>query len=142
MNNRNRHLLERALDGSLTQDEQLEFNSLLSNDPTFKETFGNEQKLHQLALSSKSDSFAPYFDDRVMRRLRGSKTQPDAAPSFDLLLNRLFKPVAFASFCLILVLAYYNAGIGKTQLFEVTPTAVEQIFVLPPVEPESLININ
>lgn len=136
MTARDRYLLERALDGALSPDEVREFEARQAGMPGLRDQFERERRLHHLASEAAVDTFAPYFEDRVMRRLRARHVPAAAEANFAEALVELFRRFAPAAMALALVLVLYNVS-GSGLLESYDAGFLEAVFALPPVTPEA-----
>jgi len=103
-----RILIEQALDGTLSDKDQLEFQSLLASDPDFAAIVQTRTKLGTYLKENPSDSFSPFFVDKLIKNLPSGEKKL----SSDSLLHSLlwsFKRVAFASAFVVLALISFNA---------------------------------
>jgi len=99
-------LIENALDGTLSEKDRLEFQSLLASDSDFAALVDNRSKLGSYIKDNASDSFSPFFVDKLMKNMTGEEKL-----SSDSLLQSLlwsFKRVAFASAFVALALVSFN----------------------------------
>ncbi|MEO1028434.1 MAG: hypothetical protein AAFX02_05190, partial [Pseudomonadota bacterium] len=81
-------LIERALDGTLSTAEQAEFDRLML-EAEFAAAFEAAQSLQALIQSAPEPSFKPFFETRVMARLK-QEQNPDGED----LLWRMFPRVS------------------------------------------------
>lgn len=84
--------------------------------------------LRESAEASAEHAVQPFVADRVMRRI-ASATRNDEL--FQATLWRLFRPIAIASFILMVAFVGYNSTVSRN--YEVPPTATEVVLGLQPV---------
>lgn len=137
MNERERYLLEQALDDRLTPSERDEFEALMQNEASFARQFERERRMHQVAAEAAPQSFDTHFTHRVMKRVR--TTAADAVP-FDAALMALLRRLAPVPLTVAGVLASYNAYLGG-QYLGAGASFVETLFGLPPITIDMLLGL-
>lgn len=121
-------LIEQALDGKLSTDEQRQFDLLFAEDERFANQVNRRVELASLVKSNTSDSFSAFFVDRLMKNL----APEDALPSSESLLQSLlwtFKRVAVASAFVVVALLSLNTLNSE----ESNQSLVEMAFDIPVV---------
>lgn len=158
-------LIEKSLDGALNDAERAELDAYIAQDPSLKSRLAGDAVLHNLLRASgttefssdfsnrvmddiemeaalsvklegaKAISFKPFFEARVMRRIKEEAEQSDTLLSFEVidLLSRLFPrvtapAVAAASIAMIANVSAASAG----------APIVDAVFGLPSEEPTEL----
>lgn len=123
-----RDLLLRFLGGELDPAERARVASRLESDADFRIQLEKQRQLRDTLVRARSDSFAPYFSDRVMRRLAPARAalQGDA---FYQSLRMVFARTALAGLVIAGALAAYNfASYGD---LGVASSVTEALFGLP-----------
>lgn len=136
--------LLRYLDGALPSDEAARLADELKASPVLRRAL-EELRMTQVLLQQTTAEGAaqvtkPFLADRVVRQLNAP---PAAEASLDDLfanLAGLFRPVAFASLLLMLVLASYN--IYLAQQYEAESTFSESLLALPPLSEEAVYDLD
>ena len=122
-----RTLLLRFLDGDLPAAERADVQARLARDPALRAQLGRLQALQQTLEAGKPDAFAPYFSERVLRRL-ADVPRTSAEPLYESL-RWLFVRTAVA--CLFLVAALGAANVADYQSLGVASSTIEALFGLP-----------
>ncbi len=109
MTNENHNSFEHLLmylEGELSEEAARRLEERLSRDVGLQEELSQLEALRSDVRRSRPDSFAPYFSDRVMRRL-----QPVPLPSGSIAdsFDWIFARVGIAAAVLALVIGIYNA---------------------------------
>ena len=103
MKKEERDLLIKSLDSKLSASEE----KILKNALNDSEELANERDrlldLRQSLKTSRANSFANGFEDRVMAKIQGGNNE-----EFSRYLFRVFKPVAIAAILLIIITASVN----------------------------------
>ena len=107
MKKKDRDLLQRALVGELREDEEHQFDALLKSSAKLREEFLRNQKLNELVMDSRTDSFKPFFATRVLQRINSEAREK---VDFSQSLARIFRRVAVASAILICTVMAYNVS--------------------------------
>jgi anti-sigma factor RsiW len=137
MNGEREFLLQRALDGVLTAEEEQRLAILLEEFPALRLELERARQLRALVKESREDSFGPFFGSRVMSRIRSSAGKE----SFTQALAWLFRRVAVAAVVLIVALTAYNISIQQALGNHRSP--LEAALGLPPVTVSmSIANLN
>ena len=130
-------LLQRALDGELTSEEERRFAIFLEESPALRLEFERARQLRALIRESTEISFAPFFSSRVMSRIRSRGTED----SFAQALAWLFRRVAITAIVLIVALTAYNVSSQHALGNHRSP--LEAALGLPPVTVSmSIANLN
>lgn len=101
-------LIEKAVDGILSDQDQLEYNDLVASDPEFARAVKLRNEVGSFIKINSTNSFSPFFVDQLLKGISNNET----SRSRDSLLQSLlwsFKRVAFASAFVVLVLVGLNA---------------------------------
>lgn len=118
----------RYLEGTLPEKESQELERRLDSEPDLKAEFRQLQSLQGLLQTSRADSFAPYFSDRVMKKLQ-PQAKGQTAESFYDSLSWIFKRAAFA--CMIGAVALGTVNVLDYQGLGLASSVVEALFGLP-----------
>ena len=123
-----REQLLRLLDGELPETETKQLQARLRRDPALQRQLADVRQLRLALKTNKPDAFAPYFSERVLRRLAGDEA-PTSAESLYESLRWLFVRAAVACLLVAGLLGAYNVldyqGLG------VASTLFEALFGLP-----------
>jgi anti-sigma factor RsiW len=126
--NTDRDLLYRYLTGGLSQEELARVNERLRREAALREQLDATRRLQATVSLGRADSFAPYFSDRVMRRLVPARTAARAEAFYDAL-RGTFARTAVAGLLIAAALAAFNiATYGGTDVVSSIP---EALFGLP-----------
>ncbi len=112
-------MLLRHVLGDADPDEAARIERLLAADPALRADRDRLVALHDEMKTTRADSFAPYFSDRVMRRLR---TVDEPVEAFYASFRWAFARASIAAAGVAIVLGAYNLmqfgdlGIGQTFL--------------------------
>jgi anti-sigma factor RsiW len=132
MTEKERNLLNRRLDGSLSAPEREELDRMLTTSASLREEMAKLERLHgrirTSVHASGSEALRPFFSDRLMRRLKSAEAQQQ---EFAGSLVWVFRRVAIAGLAAIIALAAYNIATPGSFRDEQTP--LEAAFSLPPV---------
>lgn len=123
-----RILIEKALDGSLSAEDRKVYDAFLANDPTFAAEVKSRNELALFMSSNSSDSFSPFFVDKLMKKVSSG----DGQFRTDSLLESLmwtFKRVAFASAFVVVALLSFNTLTSEDS----SQSLVEMAFDIPAV---------
>ncbi len=123
-------LIERAIDGLLTEGERKEFDSLFKKDASFAELYDERAKIGQFLSKGIDDSFSPFFADRVVKSLVGIREEVASLSLVESLVWS-FKRVALISSFAVLALASFNTM--KNQSDDTGRSFVEKAFDIPAV---------
>ncbi|NNE33857.1 MAG: hypothetical protein HKN13_01375 [Rhodothermales bacterium] len=119
--------LLKFLEGSLSDAEVGDLEEQLASDAHLRERLGELRSVATLLDNSKPESFAPYFSDRVMKRLTG-QTTTESESLYDSL-RWIFVRAAVACLLIAIVVGSYN--IANYQSLEVADSLIEVLFGLP-----------
>lgn len=123
-----RDLLNRYLDGRLAPDDVERLNERLAAEETLHSQLARARRLRETVSAARADSFAPFFSDRLMRRLLATRGGT-AADAFYSALQTAFTRTAVASLVVAGMLAAYNfAAYGD---MDVAASVTEALFGLP-----------
>ena len=113
MKRKNRNLLLRSFDASLSGKEQGRLENALQADPALRREKEQLEQMRQKLDRLPPQKFEPYFTRRVMNRLTILKKGPEAADLLFESLQSLFKPVMVFSLMLIAGIITYNITANK-----------------------------
>ena len=102
-----RELLIRYADGTLEEHESKRVRERLENEPSLRAQLSRLEALRQTLGEGRSDSFAPYFSDRVMERLTPAVAEASEQSLYDSL-RFVFARMAVACLLAAGALATYN----------------------------------
>lgn len=105
--NEDRERLLRFLDGELPEAEAQAIRARLGVEPDFRAEIDRLQALRQVLAAGRADAFAPYFGERVLRRLALPEKARAAEGLYDAL-SWVFTRTAFAGLALAGALGTYN----------------------------------
>jgi anti-sigma factor RsiW len=120
--------LLRYLEGSLPEDETAGIRSRIGHEPDLARRVERLRRLQAAARATAADSFAPYFSDRVMKRLRGTAEIPAEAGVLAPM-GQMFARLAFAALLIAGSLGAYN--VIEYQRLGLSNSIVETMFGLP-----------
>lgn len=124
----NRERLLRFLEGDLPEKEAHEIRARMEREPALQQQVDRLQRLRHTLSAGTPDSFAPYFSERVLRRL-GPVPAPNAAAATYESLRWAFRLTAAASLLIAGILGAYN--VVDYQSLDVVSTIQEALFGLP-----------
>ena len=120
--------LLRLLDGDLTEAETKRLQARLRRDLALQRQLADVRQLRLALKTNKPEAFAPYFSERVLRRLAGDEKLQTAESIYESL-RWLFVRTAVVCLLVAGLLGTYNVidyqGLG------VVSTLVEALFGLP-----------
>ncbi len=120
--NRTQYLIERYLDAVLTPEEHSEFDDLRASHPALEQQISDGKALRNLLQSAKPDSFNPFFQSRVMRRINQEHESTGALFSQQLAdaISQLFPRVAALSLAMagLLMISNFIAATNETPLID------------------------
>jgi len=122
--------LIKSLDDGLNQEEVDELNSTLATSNPAKEELEWLQDIRQSIQSVKTESFRPYFAQRVMRRIAKLQEIKHESDLFQSLMV-VFRPVAISASFIIAVILIYNISTGNF-------TSLESILGIPEYNLENI----
>ena len=121
--------LLRYIEGDLSAADCRNIDERLAEDTSLREALETLRALHGTLRATRTESFGPYFNERVMRRLQGVVQAP--GESFHNVLQWVFFRTAAASLVVAVAFGVYNAityqSLGAASSF------VEAVFGLPSV---------
>ncbi|HEX7071986.1 MAG TPA: hypothetical protein VF190_14325 [Rhodothermales bacterium] len=126
--NTDRDLLNRYLDGGLGPADLARLNERLREEAALREQLEASKRLRATISLGRADSFAPYFSDRVMRRLLPARAAARTEAFYESL-RATFTRTAVAGLILAAALAAFNfATYGDSDVVSSVP---EALFGLP-----------
>lgn len=126
--NEDRILLLRYLEGDLPDEEHRAMQQRLAEDPSLRTQLNRLNTLGDALAVSAPDSFAPFFSERVMRRLAPAAEHAPAEALYESM-QRLFVRMALACLLIVAALGVYN--LMTYEALGVTATLAEAVFGLP-----------
>lgn len=125
---KDRDLLLRHLEGSLPPDEARIVQDRLEAEPAFRLRLERLGSMADVLASARADSFAPYFSERVIRRLTAADNRDTSVITYESL-RWGFARTALAGLVAAAALGGYNVLIY--QGLGVMSSLVEAVFGLP-----------
>jgi len=136
MNKRMMSLLARSLDGDLTAEERGALDAALAGSAELRREKERLVALRAAVASSRKDSFGPFFQAKVMERVRHDRLDA-GGETFLGALARAFRPVAVAGAVAVAVLVVSNLAksddISVPAAFGIS-RAASQVIMESPVE--------
>ena len=126
--NDDRILLLRYLEGSLPEAEHRAVQKRLAEDASLREQLNRLNALGDALAASAPDSFAPFFSERVVRRLSPALELAPAEAFYDSL-QWFFVRMTLACLLIVAALGVYN--LMTYEALGVTGTLAEAVFGLP-----------
>ena len=123
-----RELLLELLHGDLADDEADALRRRLQREPDLRNRLDQLRALDTTLRASTADAFAPYFSERVMRRLASDSLQTPSASLYDAL-QWLFLRVAMGCLLIAIGLGTYNALDARST--DLASSRLEAVFGLP-----------
>ena len=133
-NNREELLIEKAIDGTLSTEEAEAFETMIQERPELADRVRREAELHGVLRAAAPDRFAPFFDQKVMRRIAeaGRSGAEVAAQQIEESLAFVFRRLAVPAVAVCLLLAVTNVYQAQTGPFGSELSVAEAMFGLPP----------
>jgi len=133
---RTQYLVERLVEGRITEDEQNELDAARTNRPEVDRLIAAERELRAIIADARNPEFKPFFEQRVMKRLEEeymSSARQSEASFFDVDLSaalaRLFPRVAMPAFAVSALAMASNAAAATPGV-----TLTEALFALPTID--------
>lgn len=127
--------LLRYLEGKLSDVEADRLASRLKTSPKLRDELAQvkmtQSALQQATTASVEDALAPFFTDRLMKKLTPQSAAASLEEELAMFLIRLFRPIAIAGLFLALCLALYNVNLSNA--YSSDPSTAESILAMPPV---------
>ena len=128
-------LLYRSFDTSLTEEEEGILQEALARSPELRREQGCIEAMRDEITAGAAESFSPFFAERVMRRIRSSRSAGwDTEPFFESLLF-LFRRVAFVGAVVACLIAAYNmkssGNISVAAAFASPELSIEDLVISP-----------
>ncbi len=121
--------LLRYIEGDLSAADRRTMDERFAEETSLQKAFDTLRALHGALRTIRAESFAPYFNERVMRRLQGVEQEPGESLYHGL--QWVFLRAATASLVAAVAFGVYNAityqSLGAASSF------VEAVFGLPSV---------
>ncbi len=130
MNEDDRDMMFRALEGDLDAEQQQAFTRALADDAELAAQWRDVQQVRQRLSQSKAVAFKPFFSARVMRRIC---TQEQESLADGLLW--IFKPLIPVVVVAAMVLALGNWN--EREALETDASVLEAVFAVAPVTLEA-----
>ncbi len=131
----NTDYLLRYLQGRLEGEELQSLQSRLQQSQELRERLAELKAtralLQDTAATSTEDALAPFFTDRLMKKLEPKPATISLEEELAGLLSKLFRPVAIAGFFLSICLAVYNINLSNE--YSSDSSTAESILAIPPV---------
>ncbi|MFH1221380.1 MAG: hypothetical protein V1694_13135 [Candidatus Eisenbacteria bacterium] len=136
MNKRILNLLVRSFDGGLSDVETGELEAALAASLDLRKEKSRLQTLRGAIVSTRRDSFGPFFADKVINRIATRRVINGSRETFWKAIYNAFRPVAIAGAVVVIGLVIYNLvqtdDISITGAMGVSVTSDE--LMKPPVE--------
>jgi hypothetical protein len=131
-NKKIRELLYRSFDDHLTVEEEEKLTEALAKSKELREERDQLSTLRKVVVTGATDSFKPFFVERVMRGISlEKKGTPEREPFFKSLFT-VFRPIAVAAVILIIVLVSLNLlnedNLSLASAFALPEVTVEEAF--------------
>ena len=131
----NTDYLLRYLEGKLSDTEVHQLESGLKQSQQLRNELAQlkatQAVLRQAAKTGSEDVLAPFFTDRLMKKLVPPLPSISLEEELATLLTRLFRPIAIVGLFLALCLAVYNINLSNG--FSSDPSTAESILAMPPI---------
>ncbi len=135
MNKRILELLYRSLDGDLTADEGKELREALEASEALRREKGMIEAMRKMVSASGTETFKPFFADRVMRRVKGLRESRNGMYTLQEWLSRVFRRVAIVGVAVVAGLVVLNLvqadGVSLAAAFGISEVPIEEILELP-----------
>ena len=138
--------LLRYLEGRLSADAKDELERTLTGSPALQESLARvkatQDLLQQTAADTAEDALAPFFTDRLMKKLARETASSGMSLEEEMaaFLGRLFRPVAIAGLFLALCLAVYNINLSNDYTSD--PSTAESILAMPPLTSTAIYDLD
>lgn len=106
-------LLYRSLDGDLTADEQQRLEAALSSSPELCREKNRLEAIRKAVAASGTDSFRPFFAERVMQRIRSTAEEGVEEQTFSRYLSHVFRRVVLAGAAVVIAFVIYNVAASR-----------------------------
>ena len=139
MNEKIIELLYRSFDDRLNDEEQMQLDDALAASPDLQAEKERVEALRQELEASKTESFKPFFAERVMNKIDTLKESETGLEQLFESLQYFFRRVAVAAAVVVVLLVAYNLktsdeislsaaiGVSETGLEEVLETPIESM---------------
>ncbi len=129
-----RDTLVRLLRGELSEDEASSVRKAIESDRSIAAQYESVRRLTGLLREGVADSFAPYFSERVLKKLMS--TASNGRTAFYDSLQWVFLRLAAASLLVVIGLGAYSALDARES--ELSANTIEAVFGLPTADLENL----
>jgi len=128
-------LLYRSLDGDLKDKDRKKLDEALERSEELRKEKEKILVQRQALADSASQSFGPYFAERVMNRIEGLRQTKNGWEAFYENFMAAFRKVAIVSAAVLVLLISYNVIksdiVPEDELFFMAGTTMEEILDLP-----------
>jgi hypothetical protein len=128
-------LLYRSLDSDLKDKDQRKLDEALEKSEELRKEKERVLAQRQAVAASASQSFSPFFTDRVMSRIEGLGQKKNGWEAFYEGFMAAFRKVAIVSAVVLVLLISYNVIksdiVPEDELFFMADTTMEEILDLP-----------
>jgi len=128
-------LLYRSLDGDLKDKHQKKLDETLKKSEELRKEKEKVLAQRQAVTDSASQSFSPFFAERVMSKIDGLGEKKNGLEAFYESFMAAFRKVAVVSAAVLVLLVSYNLVksdiVPEDELFFVADTTMEEILDLP-----------
>jgi anti-sigma factor RsiW len=128
-------LLYRSLDGDLKDKDRKKLDEALEQSEELRREKERILEQRQAVADSASQSFGPFFAERVMRRIEGLGQKKNGWEAFYESFMGAFRKVAIVSAAVLVILISYNVIksdiVPEDELFFMADTTMEEILDLP-----------
>lgn len=135
MNKKILKLLYRSFDADLDEKEQNQLNEALKNSEELRKLKEHIAAQRQAVSTSASQSFKPFFAERVINRINSLSKQGNGLEAFYETLKLAFKRFALAAAIIMLALFSYNLIKGdilpSNEVYYASNATLEEILELP-----------
>jgi hypothetical protein len=128
-------LLYRSLDGDLKGKDQKKLDEALEKSEELRKEKERVLAQRQAVADSASQSFGPFFAERVMHQIEGLGQKKNGWEAFYENFMAAFRKVAIVSAAVLVILISYNVIksdiVPEDELFFMADTTIEEILDLP-----------
>ena len=135
MRERDLELLYRSLDGELTPEERLDLEMALAGSADLRRERDEAMAVRGLVKAAASDSFGPFFAEKVVRAVRAMREEGVAGTRFFESLAHAFRRVAIVAAAVAAFLLIYNlnqvGSLSVAAAFGAQETGIEDVLSAP-----------
>jgi hypothetical protein len=128
-------LLYRSLDSDLDDKDQKKLDNALEGSEELRQEKERILVQRQVLVKNASQSFGPFFADRVMNRIERLSPKKNGLEAFYESFMAAFRKVAIVSVVVLVILVSYNLIksdiVPEDELFFMADTTIEEILDLP-----------